>query len=198
MCPFTGKTVVGLTGGIACGKTSALERFNHLGWAVVSADSLVAEILATNSEVKENIRQRWGEVGFDSFGNIDKSAIGRIVFNKDSERKWIESLLHPLVRSLWTSFIQSCSSKKCLVELPLLFENNLHTQFTCVVTMYASNSIIYQRLLQRGLSLEEANARMSSQLPIAQKVNRADFVLWGGGTNEFLNRQVDALVPTIF
>ena len=75
MCPFTGKTVVGLTGGIACGKTSALERFNHLGWAVVSADSLVAEILATNSEVKENIRQRWGEVGFDSFGNIDKSAI---------------------------------------------------------------------------------------------------------------------------
>ncbi len=198
MCPFTGKTVVGLTGGIACGKTSALERFNHLGWAVVSADSLVAEILATNSEVKENIRQRWGEVGFDSFGNIDKSAIGRIVFNKDSERKWIESLLHPLVRSLWTSFIQSCSSKKCLVELPLLFENNLHTQFTCVVTMYASNSIIYQRLLQRGLSLEEANARMSSQLPIAQKVNRADFVLWGGGTNEFLNRQVDALAPTIF
>jgi len=198
MCPFTGKTVVGLTGGIACGKTSALERFNHLGWAVVSADSLVAEILATNSEVKENIRQRWGEVGFDSFGNIDKSAIGRIVFNKDSERKWIQSLLHPLVRSLWTSFIQSCSSKKCLVELPLLFENNLHTQFTCVVTMYASNSIIYQRLLQRGLSLEEANARMSSQLPIAQKVNRADFVLWGGGTNEFLNRQVDALAPTIF
>jgi len=198
MCPFTGKTVVGLTGGIACGKTSALERFNHLGWAVVSADSLVAEILATNSEVKENIRQRWGEVGFDSFGNIDKSSIGRIVFNKDSERKWIESLLHPLVRSLWTSFIQSCSSKKCLVELPLLFENNLHTQFTCVVTMYASNSIIYQRLLQRGLSLEEANARMSSQLPIAQKVNRADFVLWGGGTNEFLNRQVDALAPTIF
>lgn len=189
---------MGLTGGIACGKTSALERFNHLGWAVVSADSLVAEILATNSEVKENIRQRWGEVGFDSFGNIDKSAIGRIVFNKDSERKWIESLLHPLVRSLWTSFIQSCSSKKCLVELPLLFENNLHTQFTCVVTMYASNSIIYQRLLQRGLSLEEANARMSSQLPIAQKVNRADFVLWGGGTNEFLNRQVDALAPTIF
>ena len=198
MCPFTGKTVVGLTGGIACGKTSALERFNHLGWAVVSADSLVAEILATNSEVKENIRQRWGEVGFDSFGNIDKSAIGRIVFKKDSERKWIESLLHPLVRSLWTSFIQSCSSKKCLVELPLLFENNLHTQFTCVVTMYASNSTIYQRLLQRGLSLEEANARMSSQLPIVQKVNRADFVLWGGGTNEFLNRQVDALAPTIF
>ena len=198
MCPFVGKTVVGLTGGIACGKTSALERFNQLGWAVVSADFLVAEILSTNSEVKENIRQRWGEVGFDSFGNIDKSAIGRIVFKKDSERKWIESLLHPLVRTLWTSFIQSCSSKKCLVELPLLFENNLHTQFTCVVTMYASKSTIYQRLLQRGLSLEEANARMSSQLPIVQKVNRADFVLWGGGTNEFLNRQVDALAPTIF
>ena len=198
MCPFTGKTVVGLTGGIACGKTSALKRFNKLGWAVVSADSLVAEILATNSEVEQNIRQRWGGLGFDSFGNIDKQAIGRIVFNSDSERKWIESLLHPIVRSLWTSFIQSCSSENCLVELPLLFENNLHTQFTCVVTMYASNSTIYQRLFQRGLSLEEANARISSQLPLVQKVNRADFVLWGGGTNDFLNRQVDALASTIF
>ena len=83
MCPFKGKTVVGITGGIACGKTSALERFDKLGWAVVSADSLVAEILATNSEVKNNIRQRWGGVGFDSFGNIDKPAIGRIVFKKD-------------------------------------------------------------------------------------------------------------------
>ena len=129
--------------------------------------------------------QRWGGVGFDSFGNIDKPAIGRIVFKKDSERKWIENLLHPIVRSLWTTFIQSCSSEKCLVELPLLFENNLHTQFTCVVTMYASNSTIYQRLYQRGLSLEEANARISSQLPLVQKVNRADFVLWGGGTNDF-------------
>ena len=198
MSPFAGKTVVGLTGGIACGKTSALNRFNSLGWSVVSADSLVAEILATNFEVKTNIRQRWGEEGFDSFGNIDKSAIGRIVFSQDSERKWIESLLHPLVRASWTSFILSCSSKKCLVELPLLFENNLHTQFTCVVTMYASNSTIHQRLLQRGLSVDEANARISSQLPIAQKVNRADFVLWGDGTNEFLNRQVDALAPTIF
>jgi dephospho-CoA kinase len=198
MCPFTGKTVVGLTGGIACGKTSALKRFKKLGWAVVSADSLVAEILATNSEVKQNIHQRWGGLGFDSFGNIDKPAIGRIVFKSDSERKWIESLLHPIVRSLWTSFIQSCSSENCLVELPLLFENNLHTQFTCVVTMYASNSTIYQRLSQRGLSLEEANARISSQLPLVQKVTRADFVLWGGGTNDFLNRQVDALAPTIF
>jgi dephospho-CoA kinase len=197
MSPFAGKTVVGLTGGIACGKTSALNRFNSLGWSVVSADSLVAEILATNSEVKTNIRQRWGEGGFDSFGNIDKPAIGRIVFKEDSERKWIENLLHPIIRSLWISFVQSCSSKKCLVELPLLFENNLHTQFTCVVTMYASNSTINKRLLKRGLSHEEANARLSSQLPIVQKVKRADFVLWGGGTNEFLNRQVDDLAPTL-
>ena len=197
MSPFAGKTVVGLTGGIACGKTSALNRFNSLGWSVVSADSLVAEILATNSEVKTNIRQRWGEGGFDSFGNIDKPAIGRIVFKEDSERKWIENLLHPIIRSLWISFVQSCSSKKCLVELPLLFENNLHTQFTCVVTMYASNSTINKRLLKRGLSHEEADARLSSQLPIVQKVKQADFVLWGGGTNEFLNRQVDDLAPTL-
>ena len=198
MCPYPGKTVVGLTGGIACGKTSALKRFKKLGWTVVSADFLVAEILATNSEVKRNIRQRWGGAGFDSFGNIDKQALGRIVFKKDSDRKWIEELIHPIVRSLWTSFIQSCSSEKCLVELPLLFENNLQTQFTCVVTMYASNSTIYQRLFQRGLSPEEADARLSSQLPIVQKVKRADFVLWGEGTNDFLNLQVDALAPTIF
>jgi len=195
--PSAGKTVVGLTGGIACGKSSALKRFASLGWAVVSADSIVAEILATDRNIQKKIHQRWGIDVFDSSGNIDKSVIGRIVFKSDSERRWIEQLLHPVIRPIWTSFVQSSSSENCLVELPLLFENNLHKQFTCVVTMYAPLSTVSQRLSDRGLSHKEANARISAQLPIGQKAMRADFVLWGGGTIEFLNRQVDALVSNL-
>jgi dephospho-CoA kinase len=185
------KTVVGLTGGIACGKSTALVAFRVLGWAVISADSLAHELLDSDPDVRKKIKSRWGERVLNASGSIDKLALGRIVFSTEQERSWIESLLHPIIRSKWLSFIQSCSSQKCMIELPLLFENKLQNNFSCTISLYAPKPVILKRLQDRGLSDEESESRIASQLSLYKKVEQADFVLWGGGDSHFLNQQVE-------
>ena len=183
--------MVGLTGGIACGKSTALEAFRVLGWAVISADSLAHELLDSDPDVRKKIESRWGEKVMDASGSIDKLAIGRIVFSKVQERDWLENLLHPIIRSKWLSFIQSCSSQKCMIELPLLFENKLQNNFSCTISLYAPIPVILKRLPARGLSDEESECRIASQLSLYEKVEQADFVLWGGGDSHFLNQQAE-------
>jgi len=187
------KLVVGLTGGIASGKSTALKKLEVLGWSVVSADSLVSETLASDGAVLEKIKQRWGDAVFLPCGSIDKAAVGRLVFGKKLERRWIEDLLHPIVRSKWISFVQSCSSPKCMVELPLLFEKNLQHHLTHTISMFAPQSTVLNRLALRGLSPEDSDARIAAQLPSSAKAALADFVLWGDGSPEHLLAQIKEL-----
>ena len=126
-------------------------------------------------------------------GSIDKMQVGEIVFGSNHERIWLESLIHPIVRSHWISYAQSCSNDKCVVEIPLLFENNLQNNFHCTLSMFSSNQTVLERLLKRGLTQKQSEARISSQLPSLTKASMADFVLWGSGSEEFLNLQVDAM-----
>ncbi|MEK9773225.1 MAG: dephospho-CoA kinase [Opitutae bacterium] len=191
------KTVVGLTGGIACGKSSALCSFADMGWSVISADFLAGEILRSDRCVQAKIKQRWGKKILNRSGSIDKAAIARIVFTKELERKWIEGILHPIIRSKWISFVQSCPSSKCMIELPLLFENNLQDNFTCTISLFAPTPMIFHRLQSRGLSMAESESRIRCQLPISDKVELSDFVLWGGGSMEFLNDQIQQLDLTL-
>lgn len=193
MAHIQSKIVVGLTGGIACGKSTALDAFANMGWAVVSADSFAHEILDSDLEVRKKIMTRWGTRVLNASGSIDKSAIGQIVFSNAQERDWIEALLHPIIRSKWLSFIQSCSSQKCMIELPLLFENKLQNNFSCTISLYAPNPVILKRLHDRGLSDEESKRRIDSQLSLKEKMELADFVLWGGGNSHFLNQQAEQL-----
>ena len=187
------KIVVGLTGGIASGKSTALKQWEALGWSVISADSLVSETLASDLAVLEKIKRRWGDTVLLSCGSIDKAAVGRIVFGEKLERLWIEDLLHPIVRSKWISFVQSCSSPKCMVELPLLFEKNLQHHFTHTISMFAPQSTVLNRLALRGLSPEDSRARIAAQLPSLEKAALADFVLWGDGSPEHLLAQIKEL-----
>ena len=187
------KIVVGLTGGIASGKSTALKQWEALGWSVISADSLVSETLASDLAVLEKIKRRWGDTVLLSCGSIDKAAVGRIVFGEKLERLWIEDLLHPIVRSKWISFVQSCSSPKCMVELPLLFEKNLQHHFTHTISMFAPQSTVLSRLASRGFSLDESLVRIQAQMPSSDKAGMADFVLWGGGSTYNLLNQIREL-----
>ncbi len=187
------KLVVGLTGGIASGKSTALQKLHVLGWSVVSADSLVSETLASDGAVLKKIKQRWGDAVFLTCGSVDKAAVSRLVFAKKLERRWLEDLLHPIVRSKWISFVQSCPSPKCMVEIPLLFEKNLQHHFTHTISMFASQSTVLNRLALRGLSPEDSRARIAAQLPSLEKAALADFVLWGDGSPEHLLAQIKEL-----
>ena len=113
-----GKLVVGLTGGIASGKSTALKFFSDLGWATLSVDSIANNILQTDQIIISQLVEHFGDSIIKSCGNIDKEALGGIIFEENAERNWLEALLHPLIRSKWISFVHSCPDNKCIIELP--------------------------------------------------------------------------------
>ena len=149
MNPFPGKTVIGLTGGIASGKSTALKIFEQLGWETISVDSIVSEFLEKDERVRDTLRKRWGNELFFSGGIVDKSKIAQIIFNDPSERSWLESFLHPLVRSHWVKFIGNSSKERFVVELPLLFENKLKSHFTKILCIYVPMDLQVSRMLER-------------------------------------------------
>ena len=150
MLPFPGKIVVGITGGIACGKSKVCQKFGELGWEVISTDSCSHYFLNKDKIVIKAILEKFGTGIKDLNGNIDKSKLARLIFNSHYDRAWLESLLHPLVRDRWMSAIKLSASSKFVVEVPLLYENNLHAQFTKTISVHVSKSIQIQRLEKRG------------------------------------------------
>ena len=197
MNPFSGKTVLGITGGVACGKSTVCQKFAYLGWEVISTDSCTHELLQFDKVIIEKIRERWGNKVFDNNGNIDRRNLSDIVFSSVAERSWLESILHPKIRENWTNLILKSSSSLFVVEIPLLFENNLNDHFTKTICVHASSSTQNNRLKQRGLSEEEIKLRHESQLPLSLKSNLADFVISCDGEVHFLDLQINKLLSQI-
>ena len=189
MCPFPGKSVIGLTGGIACGKSSVLEIFARNGWGAISTDKLAGEILTSDKQVADLLLGRWGKAVFDERGIVDKKQIAEIVFSKPHERSWLEEVLHPLIRTAWMAEIETVENPLLMVEIPLLFENDLQSHFVQTISTFAPRKVQLERLRQRGLSTSEANARIDAQLPAERKAELADVVFLTSGSLDFLERQ---------
>lgn len=187
---YPDKVVVGLTGGIASGKTLALGFFEKHGWHAISTDKLASNVLEEEKIVIDAIEDRWG---LDQ-GNIDKSKIAQIIFDDPEERSWLENLIHPIVRARWVSLIHQSSLRYHVVEIPLLFEKKLSSHFYKTISVFAPVTIQISRLIRRGLSLEEATLRLEAQASNAQKAALADYVLLGSGSSEFYRSQVLSLI----
>ena len=190
MYPFPGKSVIGLTGGIACGKSSVLEIFAKNGWEAISTDKLAGEILTSDEQVADLLIERWGKAVFDERGIIDKKQIAEIIFSTPHERSWLEEVLHPRIRTAWMAEIETVENSLLVVEIPLLFENDLQSHFVQTISTFASRSIQLERLRERGLSTSQANARIDAQLPGERKAELADAVFLTSGSLDFLERQV--------
>ena len=190
MHPFPGKSVLGLTGGIACGKSSVLEIFAKNGWEAISTDQLAGEILASDKQVAGLLLARWGEAVFDERGIVDKKQIAEIVFSKPHERSWLESILHPLVRAVWQSKIDKSENSLFVVEIPLLFENDLQSHFAHVISIFASREIQVARLLNEGFRSNRLRVGLMLNCPSNKRPKRADSVFLGQGSCAFLERQV--------
>lgn len=184
------KTVIGLTGGIACGKSSALQIFKDLGWGTLSTDRIVADLISTNESVIEKLSIRWGRAVLSVNNEVVKGSIADIIFNDEEERGWLEELLHPLVRSTWTRCVESSGAKHLVVEIPLLFEKKLQSLFTYTLSLQCSKNVQIQRLCDRGLTNGQSNARIKAQLPMDMKSQLADIVLLGENSLSFLKRQI--------
>ncbi|MBM3867618.1 MAG: dephospho-CoA kinase [Verrucomicrobia bacterium] len=180
--------VIGLTGGIGCGKSTAAACFAGLGFQVVDADQLARQVLESPACVAR-LRARWGAACLGSAGVPDRRWIGTKVFADPAERAFLESVTHPEVARLRREATAD-PRRDYVVELPLLFEKELAAGFHAIVVVACSEEVRRVRLRARGLTDEEISARIASQLSLVEKVKRADAVFWNDGSAEFLREQV--------
>jgi dephospho-CoA kinase len=185
---------VGLTGGIGCGKSTAAGFFAELGFGVIDADAVVRELWEQDGEVQAVVRQRWGgrvEVkSTNAGGKLDRRKVAEIVFADPAELVWLEELLHPRVRARWQAALAAVPEKDWVVEIPLLFEKSLASEFDFTLCIEASPVLQAERLAARGLSLADIAARQARQWPLREKIERADAVALNDGNPEFLRRQI--------
>lgn len=187
--------VIGLTGGIAAGKSEALAAFADAGAATISSDVLVHELLGTE-EVVALLRERWGDEVAPA-GDIDRGKVGQVVFADPAELKWLEGRLHPLVGdriATWLSDLPE-GTETAVVEVPLLFEAGMGETFDATVAVTASDETRRERAgLRDQVMLAE---REALQLAQSEKAARADHTVANDGSVEDLRQAVRSLLTRL-
>ncbi len=186
--------VIGLTGSIGSGKTTAAEHFRTLGAFVISADALVREATALGAPCLKDIRERFGDEVFFPEGHLNRKALGALVFNDPVSRKTLEGIIHPRVAELATVRFRAAPPGALIVyDCPLLFEAGLAEQgFDLVIVVTAPTAAIIRRIGERdGLTVTEAAARLASQAPQEEKIASADIVIENSGTILELQARVE-------
>jgi dephospho-CoA kinase len=186
---------IGLTGGIAAGKSEALAAFERLGAATISSDAIVHELL-DRDPLLSRLADRWGEE-IAAGGRVDRSRIGEIVFADPGELAWLESQIHPLVGERLGSWLESLPAEieVAVIEVPLLFETEMDGAFDTTVSVVASEEARRERASARGHALvDEREARQLSQ---EAKADRADHVVRNDGTLEDLERALSSLIAEL-
>lgn len=189
--------VLGLTGGIACGKSSVASWFAECGAAVLSADQLARDAVAPGSDGLERIIELFGETVLDAAGAVDRTALGRIVFADVEARRRLEAITHPAIARLAEqSLLELRRSGVDLIvyEAPLLFEAGADQRVDVSLVVLVEPTVQLSRLTRRdGLDADAARARIAAQWPQADKVARADYVIDNSGAPEETRQAVDAL-----
>ena len=188
---------LGITGGMGCGKSTVAGLFEQRGFRRLDSDVLVREQVLTSAEVITALQVRHGSGVLAKDGTVDRATLAGRVFADDAERRWLEDLIHPRVFALWREALAASPAARWVVEVPLLFEKALENWFDFTLCVACAPERQLARLEQRGLPRVLAGQRMSKQLPLAQKIERADFVLWNDGSAEFLEAEVERLIGAL-
>ncbi|MBG3348981.1 dephospho-CoA kinase [Staphylococcus aureus] len=172
--------VIGLTGGIASGKSTVSELLSVFGFKVVDADKAAREAVKKGSKGLAQVREVFGDEAIDENGEMNRRYMGDLVFNHPEKRLELNAIIHPIVRDIMEEEKQEYLKQgyNVIMDIPLLFENELENTVDEVWVVYTSESIQMDRLMQRNnLSLEDAKARVYSQISIDKKSRMADHVI---------------------
>ncbi|RZN37099.1 MAG: dephospho-CoA kinase [Methanophagales archaeon ANME-1-THS] len=196
--------IVGITGGLASGKSLVLHQFMNLGAYTIDCDVLSREAVIPCSKA-------WWEIvhffGTDILRNdlvIDRKKLRDIVFNDAQKRKVLERIIHPEVKRKCNERIDALKKLKLapdalvVIDVPLLIETGAHEEFDAVIVVHVSEETQIQRLMERdGIPRDEAKKMIALQLPLEEKLRFADFVISNEGTREETENQVRALFATL-
>jgi dephospho-CoA kinase len=186
---------IGLTGGIAAGKSEALKAFERLGAATLSSDAVVHELLESD-ELREQLVERWGpDVAPD--GKLERAKIGEIVFADPEQLTWLEQQIHPLVQQRTAAWLLSLptNTEVAVVEVPLLFEAGSDKVFDTTVAVVTADEVRRERAAARGHAL--VDEREARQLPQSEKAERAEHVVVNDGSVEELEGALSALLEKL-
>jgi dephospho-CoA kinase len=186
---------IGLTGGIACGKSTLAEGLRARGWHVIDTDRIAHEVLRPGEETWKNVIDAFGPSILQPDKSIDRKVLGRLVFADPLLRAKLNEITHPAIRSAWQRELEERArthpSQFLAVMIPLLFECELEQRFSAVWCVGASRRVQLNRLQARGLSEAEAVQRLASQMPVTEKMARSDVAFWGEGIAGTLLEQLD-------
>lgn len=189
--------IVGLTGGMGCGKSTAAALFAEKGFRRLDADQVVRDELLPSAEIATAIRNRLGSAMMASDGRVRRDKVAEKVFSDPTALTWLEELLHPRLMARWQEIFSAEKGVAFIVEVPLLFEKGLENWFDSIVCVTADSATQLRRLEQRGVPPELARQRLVKQLPLARKCELADHVFLNDGSPEFLKEQVNALADRL-
>lgn len=186
--------LVGLTGGIAAGKSTVAARWVELGAREIDADLIAREVVLPGTNGLAAVIERFGESYLREDGSLDRSALGTLVFTDEHSRKDLEAILHPLVKARTAELIANATEDIVIYTVPLLVEANVDHDFDYIVTVEAPESERVERLVAtRGMTREQATARIRAQASAAERANHADFIFNSNQPLQALIKQADAL-----
>ena len=183
--------VIGLTGGIGCGKSLAAQYFAELGALVIDADQLARAAIERGSDGFDEVVALFGDSILKD-GNIDRRALGDLIFRDPAAKKQLENIIHPFVRREFEAAVASLKGDQVLVyEIPLLVETNAHERFDVVITVESEMENRIARLRGRGMHISEIEGRVAAQATREQRIEVADFLIENDGSEDELLRQVE-------
>ena len=189
---------VGLTGGIGAGKSTVADLFSQKGAVVIRSDELARQVIEPQTPGFQQVIDRFGKDFINSEGYIDRAKLAQVVFQDDAALKDLEKIVHPLVRSRTNQIIDQHTSETIIVnEIPLLLEKKMESLFDFLVIVISSEKNRLERLAQRGLTTEQATARMAKQVSDDERKAAADFLIVNDGNLDQLEADVEKIWQTL-
>jgi dephospho-CoA kinase len=194
----SGMKVFGLTGGVGMGKSTAAQLLRERGVALVDTDDLARDVVQSGQPALEEVRKTFGNDILGPDGQLLREELARVVFADTEARKKLEAILHPRIADLWRARIELWRSEGqplAVVVIPLLYETGAEGEFDAIVCVACTPATQRQRLRARGWTPEEIEQRIAAQMPLADKMARADYVIWTEGGLDVHAEQLDSIMP---
>lgn len=186
---------IGLTGGIASGKSTVAALLVQHGAALIDLDRIAREVVLPGSPVLQQIAERFGSEVLQEDGSLNRKKLGEIVFHNETERQALNAITHPAIRKVMfarmDAYEKEDPKRLIVVDVPLLFESKMESLFEEIMVVYVPRSLQLKRLMERdGITEEQAEARLNAQLDIEEKRAHADVVIMNDKGLEETEQQV--------
>ncbi|BBI34920.1 dephospho-CoA kinase [Cohnella abietis] len=187
---------IGLTGGIATGKSTVAKLLIKQGAILIDLDAIAREVVEPGQPALLAIAARFGQAVLQENGSLDRKKLGTIVFTNTAERKALEAITHPAIRAVMRDRMayhaEKSSSKLVVVDVPLLYESGLESYFEQIMVVYVPRTEQLQRLIERDkLTTDEAQRRLDAQMDIEEKRLRADILIDNSGSLVSTEQQIE-------